>query len=104
VPLITARGPIDINAEANRPRAMMFQCPLESTPKRCAANNRRSFHDDKAGALKILHKAFGDNLGHDLVGVVHALRPGIAAHKAMASARSRGSAGVSLSTESGIAG
>ena len=42
-------------------------------PERRAASDRRPLHDDEPGALKMLYKAFGNNLGHDLVGVVHAL-------------------------------
>src|SRR5208337_1162923 len=33
----------------------------------------RPLHDDESGALKVLHEPLGDDLRHDLVGVVHAL-------------------------------
>jgi hypothetical protein len=47
--------------------------PLEPPTQRRPASDWRALHDDEPGALKMLHKAFGDNLGHDLVGVVYAL-------------------------------
>ena len=41
--------------------------------QRGAANNRRAFHDDEAGALQMRDQPLGDHHGHDLIGVVNAL-------------------------------
>ncbi len=46
---------------------------LKSPPQRRRADLRRLLHDDKAGALEMRDEAPGDDLGHDLVGVVDAL-------------------------------
>jgi hypothetical protein len=50
-----------------------IQRALKPTPQRCGSDLWPPCHDDEAGALQMLHKAFGDNLRHDLVGVVDAL-------------------------------
>jgi hypothetical protein len=45
-----------------------------------AARSRQSavfFHDDEAGALKVLDKPLGDDPRHDLGGVVNALAPAV---------------------------
>ena len=48
--------------------------PLESaTECRSAAGLRRALRDDVAGARQVVHKPFGEDLRHDLVGVVAAL-------------------------------
>ncbi len=49
--------------------------PPKPPPKRRAPGVGRPLHDDEAGALKVLDKPFGDDLGHDLVGVVDELAP-----------------------------
>ena len=59
-------------ANAHRRREMMALA-FVSSPERCGADFRRPLHDDEAGALKVLHKPPGDDLRHDLVGVVDAL-------------------------------
>ena len=51
----------------------MMALAFISSPERCGADFRRPLHDDEAGALKVLHKPPGDDLRHDLVGVVDAL-------------------------------
>jgi hypothetical protein len=38
---------------------------------------RRLPHDHKAGAFKMPHKSFRDDLGHDLIGIVDALAASI---------------------------
>ena len=49
------------------------QAPSKSPPKRCGADLCRPLHDNKAGALQMLHKPLGDDLRHDLVCIVDAL-------------------------------
>src|SRR5271165_5766095 len=44
--------------------------PLVSAPRRRPANPRSPLHDHEPRPLQVLHKALGDDLGHDLVGVV----------------------------------
>jgi hypothetical protein len=46
---------------------------FKSPPKRRTASDRRLLHDDEARSLKVLHKPLGDDLRHDLVGVVDSL-------------------------------
>ena len=58
---------------ANRKAVGERMSVRRSPPKRRAADLRRPLHDDEAGALQVLHKALGDDLRHDLVGVVDAL-------------------------------
>ena len=36
-------------------------------------NLRRALHDDEARPVEVIDEVFGDDLGHDLVGVVGAL-------------------------------
>ena len=55
----------------------------------------------KPARSKMLHKPLGDDLGHDLIGLWTRLRPWKRNAYASASARSDGSAGVSLSAASG---
>jgi hypothetical protein len=45
---------------------------LESSAERSAAEFCRSLHDDEACAVEVLDKPPGDDLGHDLVGVMDA--------------------------------
>jgi hypothetical protein len=52
--------------------------PLEAAPERRAAPDRRTLHDDEAGALQMFDQALRHDLGHDLVGVVGALATVIA--------------------------
>jgi hypothetical protein len=40
-----------------------------------SAGGRRPLHDHESGALQMLDEALGDNLRHELVGVVDALPP-----------------------------
>ena len=51
----------------------------------------------KPGSLKVLNKPLGDDLRHDLIGVVDALAAAKRSANARAAARSFGSASVSLS-------
>ncbi len=46
---------------------------LVSSRERCGADLCRPLHCDKPGLFKILHKALGDDLRHDLIRVVDAL-------------------------------
>ena len=61
------------------------------------AAERRRHHDHEASALNMADNAHGGDRGHVLIGAWTRLRPSNCKAKAMASARSRGSAGVSLS-------
>jgi hypothetical protein len=49
--------------------------PLESEPKRRAADLRRPIHHHEGGAFRVRHETLGYNLRHDPVGVVDALAP-----------------------------
>ena len=46
---------------------------LKRPPQDRRAGLRRPFHDDKASTLQMLNEALGDDLSHELVGVVDAL-------------------------------
>jgi len=46
---------------------------LEPSPERRDADLRWSLHQDEARPLQVLHEPLGDDLGHDLVGIVDAL-------------------------------
>jgi hypothetical protein len=43
-----------------------------SSPKRRSASDRRTLHDHETRSLKMLNKPLGDDLRHDLIGVVDA--------------------------------
>jgi hypothetical protein len=59
-----AKKPFDGEASALKP------------PGDCAsASDRRPLHDHESGELEMLDEAFGDDLGHELIGVVDALPP-----------------------------
>ena len=44
----------------------------KSTPQRGPSCDQRAFHDHETCTLKVLDKSLGDNLGHDLIGIVDA--------------------------------
>ena len=46
---------------------------LKSPSQRCGSDVRRPLHDDEAGALQVVDKPLGDDLGHDLGGVMDPL-------------------------------
>ena len=46
---------------------------FKSPSQRSSAYVRRTLHYDKAGPFQMLDKALGDDLRHDLVGVLDAL-------------------------------
>ncbi len=66
--------------------------------KRRVTAERRLSHDDEARSLQVLDDPLGGDLRHVLVGLMHPLFAAIAQGESDASARSRGSAGVSLSS------
>jgi len=51
----------------------VFALALKPPPELGAAADRRPLHNHEAGALQMLHKSPGYDLGHDLVGVVRPL-------------------------------
>jgi len=71
--------------------------------QRCAVDRRWPPHDHEARALEALDKALGDDLGHELVGVVDALAALEAEREGERRGEVGGSAGVRRSVGSGIA-
>jgi len=70
-----------VKAKSNDPLLLLAHSPhkppavssLESASQRCPASDRRAMHDNEPRALQMIDKALGDDLGHDLIGVVDAL-------------------------------
>src|ERR1700719_2520929 len=52
--------------------------PVRPAANRGATSDRRLFHDDEAGALKVLHQALGDDRRHHLTSVVRPLASAVA--------------------------
>ena len=50
-----------------------MELTIEFPSQSRSADLRGPLHDDEAGVLQMLHKALGDDLGHDLVGVMDTL-------------------------------
>lgn len=70
---------LDFAARRSRIHSSKRQGPVISAlvpaAERSAASDRRLLHHDEAGPLEVLDKALCDDLGHDLIGVVHSLPP-----------------------------